>query len=75
MQFYETNICRIKIFSLHTFYKNHDDDKKWQSNQRKIENIIASARIILLPTVVCNFICVNRFKRVEKNLLLYKLLY
>ena len=37
-------------FSLYTVYNNHKI-KKWQPNQRKIANIITSARIILLPTV------------------------
>ena len=37
MQFYETNICRIKIFSLHTFYKNHDDDKNGDQTREKLQ--------------------------------------
>ena len=28
-----------------------NDDKYWRSNQRKIKSVIASARIVLLPTV------------------------
>ena len=43
------------IFSLYTVYKNHDDDNNWRSNHRKIANIIASARIVLLSIV-------NRFE-------------
>ena len=39
------------IFSLSPVYKKHDDDKNWQSNQRKTAGIIESARKILLPTV------------------------
>ena len=39
------------IFRLYTVYNKRDDDKNWRSNQRKIESIIASARIILLLTV------------------------
>ena len=54
MHFYEINIYQILIFRLYTVYNNHDDDKNWQSNQRKIPSIIASARIILLSTVGLN---------------------
>ena len=51
MQFYELNICRDMILSLETAYKMYDADKNWRSNQRKIANTVASAQIILLPTV------------------------
>ena len=51
MQFYEINICQIINFWLYIVYNKHDDDKYWQSNKRKIENIITSALIIFLPTV------------------------
>ena len=47
MQFYELNIFRVMNYSLYIVHKKHNDDKNWQSNQRKIANIIASARIIL----------------------------
>ena len=39
------------IFSLFTVYKKHDDGKSWRSNRRKVASIIASAWIILLPSV------------------------
>ena len=42
------------IFSLSPVYKKHDDDKNWQSNQRKKAGIIESARKILLPTISIN---------------------
>ena len=52
MQFYEINICQVMIFRLYSVHNKHELKKKnWQSNQRKITSIIASARIILLPTV------------------------
>ena len=41
----------MMIFRRYTVYNKHDDDKNWLSNQRKTVSIIASARIILLPTV------------------------
>ena len=51
MQFYEIYICQIMIFRPNTVYNKHCDTKNWRSNQRKIASIIASAQIILLPTV------------------------
>ena len=51
IQFYEINICEIMIFRLYTIYNKHEVGKNRQSNQRKFTNIIASARIILRPTV------------------------
>ena len=52
MQFCEINICQFLVFRHYTVYKKHDDDKNWQLIERKIESIIASARIILRPTVM-----------------------
>ena len=43
MQFYKINICQIMIFSLYTVYNKYE--------MIKIGSIIASARIILPPTV------------------------
>ena len=40
-----------------------NDDKNWCSNQRKIASIIASVRIILLPTVRLNKLYVPLFKQ------------
>ena len=51
MQFYEINICQVMIFNPHAVFEKHDDDKNWKSNHGKDISIIASARIILLPTV------------------------
>ena len=48
------------IFSLSPVYKKHDDDKNWQSNQRKKAGIIESARKILLPTII---ITIDAFSR------------
>ena len=48
MQFYEINSCQVITFRLYT---KHEMIKIWQSNERKITHIIASARIISLPTV------------------------
>ena len=39
------------IFGLYVVYENYGDDKNWRLNQSKIISIIASAQIILLPTV------------------------
>ena len=36
------------IFRFYIIYNKHDDDKNWQSHQRKTASIIASDRIILL---------------------------
>ena len=41
----------MMIFRRYTVYNKHNDDKYWLANQRKTVSIIASARIILLPTV------------------------
>ena len=39
------------MFSLYPAYKKHDDDKQWESNQKRIASVIARARIILLSIV------------------------
>ena len=45
------NFCQVMIFRLCTVYNKRKMIKIGNKNQRKIESIIASARIILLPTV------------------------
>ena len=52
MQFYEINICRIMTFNLYNADKKNADDKNWPPSQIKVASIIASARKILLLTVV-----------------------
>ena len=49
--FYEINIIWVIIFSHRTDYENHNNDEDWRSKLKIIASIIASARIILLPTV------------------------
>ena len=39
------------IFRIYNKFITSINDKKWQSNQRKMTSIIAIARIILVPTV------------------------
>ena len=51
MQFNKTTICQVMILNLYTVYTKHDNDKNSLSGHRKIVNIVASARIILLLTV------------------------
>ena len=51
MQFYEINVCQIKICRLYTVYNKHEIIQIGNQKKRKIASIIASARIILLPTV------------------------
>ena len=51
MQFYEIKICQVMIFRLYTVHNKYDD-KNSQSNHRNIASIIASVRIILLPTIM-----------------------
>ena len=50
-QFYELNIYRVLIFNLYTDNKKHANDKNLPVNQEKNASTIASARIILPPTI------------------------
>ena len=51
IQFYEMNISQAMNFRLYIIYNKHETTETGNKNQRKITIIIASARIILLPTV------------------------
>ena len=55
MQFYELNICQDMIFRLYAVYNKHGMIKIGNQTREKISCIIASAPIILLPTVIFHF--------------------
>ena len=66
MQFYEINICQVMIFRFYTVYNKHEMKKNGIQN-RKIANIIANARIILLSNILSHFDSLFRLEIYEKT--------
>ena len=62
MQFYEINICQAMIFRLSTVYNKHEMRKNgnWFREKSQVQVLVASARIILQPTVSTLSIIGNR---------------